>query len=285
MRLFATFFFLALLLPATALAAGERCEYDLQCFQGDVCYDGVCTPQHQVPTYIGADKMCGTDRRCRIERMKRRNKARRKIQILREEQLVLAEIERLEKAELESRPRDKNKWNVGYRLSIPSAFGFTAGYTLAHPFRVELTYHNIDQSYFSFDDTTSTEFNGDITANFVDVGITYTVFESSVTPYLKGGAMYGFGDFQSFTGFFGSGSSTSIVFHALNLEGGLDFFWDLTENSGGLHFRVGTAFRPLIFHQARVEPGVYDERTRNGLQTWWDDEMFIDLIFVLGWGF
>jgi hypothetical protein len=276
---------LLVFVPQLATASGERCEYDLQCFDGDVCFEGECTPEESLPTYRGADSECGRDRRCRIDRLKRRNEARRRLKILREEEMVRRELQRLRKEELESRPREKNPWNLGWRFSLPTPAGFTAGYTFAHPFRVELTYHNVNETYFSFDDATSTEFNGDVDTNFIDAGITYTVFTSGVTPYLKAGAMYGFGSYQSFTNFFGGGGSTDTVFHALNLEGGLDFFWDLTESAGGLHARVGAAFRPLIYHQARIEPGVYDEGVRNGLQSWWDETMFVDLQFIIGWGF
>lgn len=285
-RLLLTASFLAglLLFGHPALAAGERCEYDLQCGQGETCWDAVCTPDDEIPVYVGADEQCGRDRRCRIERLKRRNQARRQLDVLREEEIVRQELERLRARELDERPREKHPWNVGWNFTIQSPAGFTGGYTFAHPFRVEAAFLNIDQSYFS-SGADGGSINGDVDASFFDLGIVLNVLSGTTSPYLKAGAMFGTGSFASFDGFFSGGGSTDIVFHALEFEGGFDFAFDFGDTAGGLHLRLGAAFRPLIFNQARISPGVYDATTRDGMANWWDETMFVDLNFIIGWVF
>jgi hypothetical protein len=259
------------------------CEYHVDCPSDHVCRRGTCVESSEVMEEFSAEDACGADRRCRINRLKRRNRARRHARKLEEERHVEQMLEERNKEALTEVPRLDRPMVFDLRISRMGLLGLVGGYTLFGRLRPELQFvhWNADVSV----DYEDTWYSGDQTLNFLMPGLFYFFGDSEYVPYLGTKFVYGWG---SYSGQHarqpdsnGDFDSVDTEYHALELEGGVDY---QMEEFGG-HARLGLSYRPLIYSQARIKPGQYADATQGAMEKWFGQMMRIDIVFLAGWAF
>lgn len=279
---------LCILLPAVQAAAqkgGRTCQYDLECGPTQSCNDyGRCISRGVVDGHVeSAEDECGTDRRCRLDRLARKNAARRHAKTIREEEQVRDILAEEEEERLKERPRLKDPLSADLRISRLGASGAHIGYVFFG--RLQPEFEFIWSSLYAY--TPSGEdgaagLDGYHDGWFFRFGATYFLLESWFSPYLSAGFQLGTGQFQSYSydldfDFVGS-SNLDTKFHAAEVGGGMDL-----QFAFGMHTRLGLAYRPLIYNQARYGPGSYDPTTRQGLARWYKQAAGVDIIWLIGW--
>jgi len=279
--------------PASAFAA-RGCQYDIQCSQGQVCADGVCRDSRQrvAKKYESAEDACGNDRRCRIDRLARRNRARRHVKVLDEERWVRKLIDEERDERLKDFPRKKDPVGADLRISRLGPVGVTAGYVFGGHFRPEASFVFNSANIYQHDyDGSGSTLDGTQETFWFDLAATYFVLQSWFTPYLTAGFMIGKGTYNDHGYYYyapegggmppsGPAGPVATVYHAAEIGGGLDL-----QFAFGLHARVGLNYRPLIYSQASVSKGVYDDATRKGLTNWFKSTVAIDPVVLMGWAF
>lgn len=254
---------------ASALADDAVCEYDPECPDSKVCVDGQCVDE--------SDAICPEgDRQCRIRLLKRRNKARRMQRVLREEETVRYTIEQRRKEAAKANPRIEDRITAGLRVSTFSPLGFGVGYGFTPEIRAEFQFAHQEGDVFT------SELDGFHEGSFFNLSAVWIPFDAWATVYGSAGIVVFDGMFSPFRGFAVERSSGELetIYHALAVGGGFDIQFVF-----GLHTRLGVEFRPLLYNQAKFEPGVYDADIRSGLQTWFSEDMTLDLVWLMGWAF
>ncbi len=269
--------------PATAAAqsGGRTCQYDLECDVGEACNErGRCVARGDVGDGEGAADECGSDRRCRIDRLKRKNNARRHAELIEEERQVRRMIEEAEEERLSNFPRLDKPLSGGLRVSRLGALGVHLGYVIAGHIQPEFEFAYSDLSVLVTAEGNAAALDGFHEGWWFKGGASYFLLESWFSPYLAAGFVFGTGRYYSYDfGFFDSaGSDLGTRFHAGEIGGGIDMQFEF-----GLHTRLGLAYRPLIYNQARIGPGQYDPSTRQGLANWFQEAAAIDVIWLIGW--
>ena len=279
----AALFALPLLMLASPLVAqegGRTCQYDLECGGANYCNDrGRCVPRGTIgqPTDESAGDECGADRRCRIDRLERRNKAARHAKIIEEEKYVQTILANEEEERLKKFPRLADPLSGDIRISRLGPLGLHAGYTFFGHLQAELDVAYSDLYVYVPADGGGGEVSGYHQGTFLRGGASYFLLESWFSPYLSAGFQFGTGRFRNDSFFFG-GNGTTTEFHAADFGGGVDVQFGF-----GLHTRLGLAYRPLIYNQARIGPGQYDVVAQQGLARWYDEAVRIDVVWLLGW--
>ena len=272
--------------PSTATAQSNRqCRYHSDCESGAVCLGGKCVQRSSVVDRWSAEEACGEDRRCRIERLKRKNEARRRVEKLEDEKKFQRMVDNLTDEELEDYPRIDRPWTFDVRTSRQGVLGLAAGYTFFGQLRPELQY----VYWNAFVDVTvdQTFISGSQSMHFLIPGLYYFFLrKGEFTPYAAASFMWASGNYNGGYGgsFGGSGSGPSdfgTEYHALGLQGGLD--WQMEDQ--GAHLRLGLAYRPLLYNQARFGPGNYSDQGRRAMEKWFEQMVRIDVIFMAGWSF
>ena len=263
-------FLVMMLLTLTAAdVAAEVCEYDAECDANEICVDGECVDE--------TDVICGKDdRQCRIRILKRRNEARRLERMIREERQVEQVLEDRRTRAFKENPRIEDRITIGLRVSTFGPLGFGAGYGFTPHLRAEIQYAHQETDIFG------SEIDGFHEGTFFEAALVWIPFEAWATFYGSAGIAILSGTFNSFGGF-GSASPAGqldTIYHALALGGGFDIQFEF-----GLHTRLGLEYRPLLYNQASFEPGVYDSEIQSGLNTWFDEDMGLDLVWLIGWAF
>lgn len=267
---------------------GEPCDYHVDCASGHVCVRGVCVKSANALDVVSANDACGQDRRCRLERLKRKNRARRHARKLEEEQYAESVIEQNRQNRIEDRPRLDRPLVVDVRGSRLGILGLTAGYTLFGKLRPELqfVYWNAYVSATFRDDS----YSGQQPMTFFMPGLTWFFMESEFVPYASASFVYATGTFDQNTYSFSPvGQQQQSVrpaevdteYHAVELQAGVDYQME----KKGAHLRLGLAYRPLIYNQARIDPGTYADQTRGALTNWYKQMVRIDVIVLAGWAF
>jgi len=280
---------------------GGSCEYHTDCESGTFCFGGECQPVEDVVQTLSsasgdtsietmANDECGGDRQCRIDRLRRKNRARRHVQKLEEEQQAEETIQRIQESKLEEMPRLDRPIGFDWRVSRLGALGVAAGYTFGGRLRGELQFA---RNWFSVNQTVDVQgndisFNGSQPISFVLPGIYYYFLKSDFSPYLGATFVYGKGELSVGSSSLGSGGSDGEVsdnlgteYHGIGLHGGLDFQW----RGNGFHSRLGVAYRPKLYHQARISAGNYSELGRRVIDQWYQQVVRLDVVFLLGWNF
>lgn len=275
--------FAVMMVPVTVAAqsGGRTCQYDLECGVGQACNEeGRCAMRGDVGEDEGADDECGTDRRCRIDRLKRKNDARRHADNIEEERQVRRMIEEAEDERLENFPRLDKPLSGDLRVSRLGALGVHLGYIFAGHIQPEFEFAYSSLSVFAPAEGSSSGLDGFHDGWWFKLGAAYFLLESWFSPYIAGGFVLGTGRYYSYDfGFFdSSGADLGTRYHAGEIGGGIDMQFKF-----GLHTRLGIAYRPLIYNQARIGPGQYDPSTRQGLASWFNDAVAIDVVWLLGW--
>ncbi len=274
---------------AASDASEQGCQYHVDCPTDHVCRRGACVETDRAFEEFSADEACGADRRCRIERLERRNRARRHARKLDEERHLEEMLDEREQKEIEEIPRLDRPFSFDIRISRMGVLGLAAGYTFENRLRPELQY--VHWNAWVTVDHEDQHYGGNQQMNFVMPGLFYFFLESEITPYGAAKFVYGRGSFDSgatrtVPGSDGGSEEQEIgrvdtIYHALEFEAGVDA--QLTPF--GAHTRLGLAYRPLIYNQARIEAGQYADQTRGALEQWFGEMMRIDVIFMVGWAF
>jgi len=289
MRLAATVFAVCMIcctVKAAAQEAGGRtCQYDLECGPTQSCNEfGRCVGRGVVDggSQPSADDECGGDRRCRLDRLARKNSARRHATTIREEQQVRSILEEQEKERLEAFPRLKDPLSADLRISRLGATGAHVGYVFFGRLQPEFEFLWSDlYVYVPADADFAAGIDGYHEGWFFRFGATYFLLESWFSPYVSGGFQLGTGSFQAYSfdfDFVGTQTNLQTKFHAGEFGAGMDL-----QFAFGMHTRLGLAYRPLIYNQARHGPGSYDPVTQQGLARWFRQSAGVDLIWLLGW--
>jgi hypothetical protein len=235
-----------------------------------------------------AAEMCGADRQCRINYLKRSNRARRHIEQIEQEQRAQETIDRIKQSQMKAYPRLDRPFSVDWRVSRMGALGVAAGYTFGGHVRGEL---HVARNWFRFNQDlqrqgTTLDINGTQPVTFVMPGVYYFFVDSDFSPYLGANFVYGRGELDVSGGSIqgGDGGSTESVgteYHAVGLEGGVDLQW----HGNGFHTRLGVAYRPKLYHQARLSAGNYSEIGREAIDQWYNQTVKLDIVFLFGWSF
>lgn len=252
------------------------CQYDYECSGGDVCRNATCVAPEEFNRT--AKDACGNDRRCRIERLKRINASRRHIDQLQTERRLKNDLRAMQKQREKETPRKLKPLVLGLQESrlgpIPGAY---IGWTFQGAFRVTFDYQFTEINDFS---------NGSdafLETHFWTGGLEYFLLPNAFSPYLRGGFKFGHGDFSAFTftgGFGGTSSDVNSVFHAGELGAGFDI-----QLAIGMHARLGLAYRPLVYSQAKIEDGVYDPIAKSAMDDLFQSCIAFDVIGAFGWAF
>lgn len=273
--------------PSAAVAqSASQCQYHSDCESGAVCKEGRCIQRSSLVDQWSAQEACGEDRRCRIERLKRQNQARRRIEKLEDEKKFQRMVDNMTDEELEDYPRIDRPWTFDIRTSRQGVLGLAAGYTFFGQLRTELHYVywnsyvdvNVDEQFIS----------GSQSIHFLIPGLYYFFLrESEFTPYAATTFMWASGSYNGgFSGGFGGSGNGGVgdfdtEYHALGLQGGID--WQMEDQ--GAHLRLGLAYRPLLYNQARFGPGNYSDQGRRAMEKWFEQMVRIDVILMGGWSF
>jgi hypothetical protein len=236
-----------------------------------------------------ADETCGGDRRCRIDRLRRINRARRFVAVLEAEEMARSQVALRALVRNQEETRSRYPWGLDLNISRLSPLGLTAGYAPTSWMRSEISFLYRDGWISqSVDDITWVD--GQLDLMFWTAGIVITPVKGALSPFLGAGFTLGVGDFRRnlYEWEFGFDPEIPsepdprilVLYHALETSAGLDLLV-----GPGFHARLGVAYRPLIYNQARYSAASYDEEVRRGLRRWFEEETQIDVIFRLGWAF
>lgn len=270
-----------------------ECDYHVDCPSKHVCWRGTCVQSSEaIDVFMqndqSADAKCGADRRCRINRLKRQNRARRQARKIEEERYVENLVDERQKKQLQAIPRRDNPIGFDLRISRMGAAGLTGGYSLLGRLRPEL--HFVHWAADVGVDYEDEYFDGRQPTNFLIPGLYYFFTDGPFAPYASAAFVYGWGSFDRYgsTSFDDEGNSTTVApdsldteYHAVEIGAGLDY----QVKKLGAHLRLGLAYRPLIYNQARRSPGQYHKRSREALEKWFEQMAQIDVIFLAGWAF
>ncbi|MFW5967550.1 MAG: hypothetical protein ACOCV2_08540, partial [Persicimonas sp.] len=108
--------------------------------------------------------------------------------------------------------------------------------------------------------------------NMYTLGAAYFFGVSEFAPYVRASLGYAHGDFNQYGG---DDSTLSTQWHVGTVGGGIDLQFEF-----GFQCFVGLSFSHLIFNQARIEPGSYEDGVRDALA---EDFFPLDLEFGIGW--
>lgn len=273
-----------LLFAAVSIAAADAqaavyCNEHTRCPEGTTCVENRCvidtesTDDPQAAPDRGAQHECGTDRRCRIRRLARRNRARRQIDQIREEKrlqrLIDAEYER----EHDSIVRRADPWVVGLHTRPETGPGVLVGYAIVPRVRVEGSYHFNEVDFFH--DIGDRYIEGRHDFNEYGLGPTYYFSDSVFALYARAAFSLRTGSFSAWDS--GSSSTLDTEFHILTGAIGAD-----AQFENGFHMRAGLMYRYLLFNEASIDVGQYDDEVRQAF----NEEFFpLDLEVSIGWAF
>ena len=262
-----------------------KCQYHTDCPSGMVCLRGVCIDNAEALSLqaFAADDACGADRRCRIERLERLNRARRRARRLKEKKFAESRIDEYEQKKLEENPRLDRPLAVDLRASRLGVLGLAAGYTLFSHLRPELQFVHFN-SYVS-QRKDGRDYSGEQPVSFLMPGLSWYFIEGDFSPFVTASFVYAFGKFTQSTFNPSTGNTVDrklqTKYHAVELKGGVDYQLE----GAGFHMRLGLAYRPLIYSQARLGPGNYSEAGRGALTNWYKKMVRLDLVLLAGWAF
>jgi len=266
---------------------GNECSYHVDCPDDHLCVRGSCERSENVVEKMTAREACGQNRRCRLERLERRNRARRHAQMLEEERELEAQIEQFEEDELADYPRLDRPFSADLRFSRFGLLGLSVGYTFFGHLRAELQFAH----HPAYDVSTTIEgreFSGSQNVNWFTPGLVYFFTDGVFAPYGGLSFVYGFGSYEEFGAppvddrrRRDTDAAVDTEYHALELKAGVDY----QMREMGAHLRLGLAYRPLIYNQARLGPGQYADLTRRGMEDWFGSLAQIDVMLLAGWAF
>ncbi|MCG8416685.1 MAG: hypothetical protein MJE77_01925 [Proteobacteria bacterium] len=279
---------LAVMGGASASALAEECDDSARCQDGLQCSAGQCVAGQSKPSTFAApaDKLCGRDRRCRIDRLKRRNQARRRLAILAEEKALERQLAATERQRMEATPRRRSPIGIDILVSQWAGLGYAGGYTFFGRLRAEIARLSADDFIFGHDEATDRFINGQQYVDYWSGTILYFFGNTWFSPYLSTGFTYGSGQFYEF--FDGTDTipiDAEVQYHAVQIGGGIDVQRFFRYLRSGFHARIGIVYRHLLYNQARLEPGVYDQAIEQSLRSWFSGDPNLDLILLFGWSF
>lgn len=283
---------------STGGGEGASCEYHTDCDSGYLCMAGSCQTTAAVrqallnvdgDSYgLTASEACGGNRQCRIDHLKQHNRRQRRQERARTAEAAREKASEIQKRQLKEFARLDNAISVDWRASRLGALGIAAGYTFGGRLRAEL---QLAHRRFFFNQTIESQesdydVNGRQRVTFLMPGVYYFFLESDFTPYLGATFLYGRGQLNASTNSFGDNQAPEqpdlgTEYHSIGLHGGLDFQWQ----GNGFHSRLGLAYRPPIYQQARISAGQYSESGREAIEQWYNEMVRIDVVFLLGWSF
>ncbi|MFP4600040.1 MAG: outer membrane protein [Persicimonas sp.] len=271
--------FVAVNIAARDAQAAVYCNEHTRCPQGTSCVENRCvledeaTAESQAAPDPNARQECGTDRRCRIRRLARKNRARRHAAQIREEKRLQRLIDAEYQREHDSIVRRADPWIADLHIRAETGTGLLVGYAVVPRIRVEGTFHYDDVDFYHDLDDRFVEGRHDFTE--FGLGPTYYFYDSVFTPYARAAFSYRSGNFAPWGT--GTVSLLDTEFHILTAGAGADAQFD-----NGFHMRVGLLYRYLVFNEASIDVGQYDDEVRQAFN---DDFFPLDLELLIGWAF
>lgn len=271
---------------AQLLAAPIPCEDDDNCPGESICVEGQCVidenseresqPSESDTADVdrGADAECGRDRRCRIERLAQKNRARRYERAFEDERAVQRVLDRREEKRREELIRKTSPWLAGFMTTPEYGPGLYAGFTPLSRLRVEGAWRWPRENIY--EEVNGGTVDGTHNYNMYTLGAAYFFGLSEFAPYVRASLGYAHGNFDQYDYESDAGaSSISTQWHVGSVGGGIDVQFDF-----GFQCFLGLSVSHLIFNQARVDRGDYDDSVRDAIG---EDFFPLDLEFGIGW--
>ncbi len=279
--------------PASATAEQQQktsCEAHDDCADDEQCIMGWCEPAEDTDSTElraadehadlaaflddgGADAACGSDRRCRIQRLRQRNQMRRHYDVAQQQKALEEEIDDLFAEEAKRVERIENPISVAVQYH-PFGWGMVMGYTFDGQLRADFSVVYEDRR-ISYGGGTNDEptLSGNHQVWYGTGHITYLPSRAWFSPLVSAGFGMGGGEFND-------ANNPGVRYHYLTGAVGAEGQFD-----SGMLVRTSFRYGRLLYNQARRGPGDYDERRRQALREYVNDETMIGFDFAIGWAF